>query len=466
MKNVLSIVFAWVFVGSALAQSIQGSWEGVLKVQNFELRILFHISETENGYQSTMDSPDQGAEGIPVTLTTFNSPKVQLEISGLGINYEGTWNKQDTIMGTFTQMGNMLPLTLVRAKEISKKPNRPQEPKPPFSYEVEEVVFHNTKSGLDLAGTITYPTKGEKFPTVVLITGSGAQNRDEELFGHKPFLVIADYLTKQGIAVLRFDDRGEGGSKGSLSGINTEDLAGDVEAALTFLKTRQEVDTHKIGLIGHSEGGIIAPMVAVKDNSVAYIVLMAGPGIPGDSILLKQQDLLSAAYGVSKAKRDQSYTINRGAYDLIKGEKDSEKLKKDLIHYFNQVLQTTNYKQNLSDEVKEEFAKSMVKNLTSPWMRFFLSYDPVPILTKVKCPVLAINGSMDLQVVAEGNLKAIEDALKKGGNKDVTIKEYPGLNHLFQECEIGTPLEYGRIEQTISPSVLKDVTEWILQRAK
>ncbi len=462
-KIVLFLLGICLFYGSLTAESITGKWQGVLKVQSIELSIVFHIMEDAGVYSATMDSPDQGAFGILVTQTAFASPNVQLKIDKLGIHYDGTWDLKDTIQGNFTQMGNSLPLVLQRAKNTEEKPNRPQEPQPPFNYGVEEVIFHNARSGLNLAGTFTYPTHTNHFPAVVLITGSGAQNRDEELFGHKPFFVIADYLTQRDIAVLRFDDRGTGGSEGSLSSINTSDLAGDVEAAVTFVKAQKGVDTLNIGLVGHSEGGIIAPMVAAKDPSIAYLVLMAGTGIPGDSVLLKQQDLISAAYGASQAERAESYAINRGAYTLLKRDKATEEVKEELTAYYATKLQNTAYKKNLNEEERALFTEGVVKNLCSPWMRFFLQYDPAPTLSKVTCPVMALNGSKDLQVVAKDNLSAIEEALKKGGNMNATIIEYSGLNHLFQECETGTPLEYGRIEQTISPVVLKDIAEWILQ---
>lgn len=444
---------------------ISGQWKGVLHVQNIELHLVFHISNTDDLYTATMDSPDQGAYSIPVSKVEFVPPKLSLEITGMGIVYEGNVLSEKEIEGTFTQMGKSFPLNLEKSDGKKEALLRPQEPKAPFPYYTEEVTFNNEKDGFELAGTLTLPKQSGIFPAVILISGSGQQNRDEELFGHKPFLVLADHLTKKGIAVLRFDDRGTGSSKGNYSGSNTKDFAVDVEFALKYLKTRKEIDKTHIGLIGHSEGGMIAPMVAVYTGDVFFMVLMAGTAIPGDELLLIQQRLIAQAYGTSEAELEKAHEINEGAYNIIKSGNDNEELKKELSAYFEQKY-AENEDTEMSKENADKLIKAGVKQLTSPWMSFFIKYDPAPMLTKVDCPVLAINGSKDLQVTAGKNLGAIKKALHQGGNTNVTVKEFPNLNHLFQNCEKGTPLEYGKIEETIAPIVLNEISNWITDIVK
>lgn len=446
-------------------QDISGKWDGLLKVQSIELRLVFHLIKTENGYTATMDSPDQGANGIPVSDAQFVPPILTLKVSAMNIVYEGTLVSDTEMEGTFTQMGNSFPMHLTKSDGKEEVLIRPQEPKPPFPYATEEVTFKNDVEGFDLAGTLTLPNKVGVFPAVVLISGSGQQNRDEEIFGHKPFLVLADHLTKNGIAVLRYDDRGTGASKGNFKASTTKDFAMDAASALNYLKTRKEIDKGKIGLIGHSEGGIIAPMVAIKSNDIAFMVLMAGTAIPGDELLLLQQRLIAKAYGTSETELDKADEINKGAYQIIKSDKSGVEIKTELASYF-----ARKYQENASTEMSKEDADKLIKTgvdqLTSPWMSFFITYDPAPTLGKVKCPVLAINGSKDLQVPPKENLSAIKMALQNGGNMDVTTQEIPRLNHMFQECETGTPLEYSRIEQTFAPVALNEISSWILKETK
>ena len=466
MKNLL-LVFATVCIAlSMYAQDITGQWNGILEVQGTQLRLVFNIDKVENEYSSTMDSPDQGVKGIPVTTTTFGDSTLKIEISNAGIQYEGTLNKDNTFIGTLKQGGQEFPMVLSKEAIKKEEVKRPQEPTKPYPYYSEEVTFQNTKANISLAGTLTLPKKEGYFPVVILITGSGPQNRDEEILGHKPFLIISDYLTRNGIAVLRYDDRGTAESTGDFSTATSADFATDVESAITYLKTRKEINKEKIGLIGHSEGGIIAPMVASKSKDVAFIVLLAGTGIQGDQLLLLQQKLIGKALGMSDEELQKNEIINSQAFDIVNKSKDLEQLKKDLSSYLKQTL-----KDNPNDSIPEgmtedEFVQLQIKKTTNPWMVYFLKYDPAPALTKVKCPVLALNGAKDLQVPAKINLEAIEKALKKGGNKNVTTIELPNLNHLFQECETGSPTEYATIEQTISPTALEEVLNWILKQTK
>jgi len=450
---------------SMYGQDITGEWNGSLSVQGIQLRLVFNISKSDKGYTSTMDSPDQGAKGIPVTSTTFENSTLKLEVTNARIAYTGDL-KDNSIVGTFKQGGQSFPMNLSREKIEKKAIVRPQEPIKPYPYYSEEITFENTKDKITLAGTLTLPKKEGNFPVVILITGSGPQNRAEELLGHKPFLVLSDHLTKNGIAVLRFDDRGTAESKGDFKTATSLDFASDVESAIKYLQTRKEINNKKIGLIGHSEGGIIAPMVTGKSKDISFIVLLAGTGISGDQLLLLQQELIGKATGVSDDELQKAKVINKGAFDIVAKSNNSETLKTDLTNYIKQALKDTPESERPMGMSEDDFVKLQVDQLTSPWMQYFIKYNPAIILEKVKCPVLALNGEKDLQVPPKVNLEAIKKGLEKGGNKKVTIKELPNLNHLFQECETGSPEEYAKIEQTFSPTALTEITNWIITQTK
>lgn len=465
MKKILFIIIASFLSLSIYSQDITGQWNGLLKVQGIQLRLIFHVSQTETGYSAIMDSPDQGANGIPVQTTSFENSIVKFELPNLMIEYEGVL-EGNKITGNFKQGGMSFPLDLAREEQEKEVLVRPQEPKEPYPYYSEEVKFKNAQDDIVLAGTLTMPDKEGKFPAVILISGSGPQNRNEELLGHKPFLVLADHLTKNGIAVLRFDDRGTAESEGDFKTATSFDFAQDVEAALLYLRTRKEINKKKIGLIGHSEGGIIAPMLAAKSKQVDFIVLMAGTGISGDKLLLAQQELIGRASGLSEEALTKIKASNKGAFDIISKSDNLEAIKAGLNDYLKQSLKESGVAALPNGTTEDEFISGQIDQLTSPWMLNFLKYDPAPILEKVKCPVLALNGSKDLQVPANLNLVAIERALKNGKNKHFEIIELPNLNHLFQECETGAPSEYARIEQTISPIALTVITDWIVKRVK
>ncbi len=466
MKKITLILIILLITLSVHGQDITDQWNGILNVQGTQLRLVFNITQTDKGYTSTMDSPDQGAKGIPVTSTSYENSILKLEISTAGIQYEGTLNDKDIFIGTFKQSGQSFPLDLTREKPEKEKIIKPQEPTKPYSYYSEDVKFENEKDKITLAGTLTLPKKEGNFPVVVLISGSGPQNRDEEIMGHKPFLVLADHLTKNGIAVLRFDDRGTAESTGDFATATSLDFATDVESAIIYLQTRKEINNNQIGLIGHSEGGIIAPMVAVESKDINFIILLAGTGIRGDQLLLLQQELIGKAMGVSEEELQKTKSINKAAFDIVIKSTNTESLKTELTSYIKQILKDNPESEKPAGMSDDDFIKLQVDQLTSPWMQYFIKYDPSPILEKVKCPVLAINGKKDLQVPAKVNLEAIEKALEKGGNKKVTIKELPNLNHLFQECNTGSPSEYATIEQTFSPIALTEITNWIMKQVK
>lgn len=465
MKKTTAVVAMMLMALASFAQDITGQWNGLLKVQGIQLRVVFNVSKSADGYSSTMDSPDQGAKGIPVTKTSFENPNIHFEVANAGIVYDGVL-KENEIEGTFKQGGQSFPMNLSR-KAIEKPiVKRPQEPAQPYPYYSEEVSFTNSAANISLAGTLTLPAKEGNYPAVILITGSGPQNRDEELLGHKPFLIIADYLTRHGIAVLRYDDRGTAKSTGNFKTATSADFATDVKAAVAYLKTRKEINVKKIGLVGHSEGGLIAPMVAADSKDVAFIVLLAGPGMQGAPLLLLQQDLIAAASGASEADIKKSNATNKKIFDMVLTIADTAQLKTAVTGIISEAIKNDTAVHLPAGISQEEYVARQVNQLTSPWMLYFLKYDPVPTLQKVKCPVLAINGEKDLQVPPKENLSLIKSALAKGGNKKATIKELPGLNHLFQECKTGSPNEYAEIEQTFSPAALDEIAKWIQMQVK
>jgi pimeloyl-ACP methyl ester carboxylesterase len=463
MKNIFLFVLALIYI-PLFAQDITGSWKGTLKFQGGQIPLIFNISGTGNGHSATMDSPNQGAKGIPVTTVTFSGDNLVLAIPAANIEYRGTLTN-NTVKGTYTQNGNVIPLDLVRGQAEIKK-TRPQEPLKPYPYHTEDVVFRNEKAGITLAGTLSMPKKEGNFPAVVLITGSGGQNRDEELLGHKPFLVLADHLTRSGIAVLRYDDRGVGASQGVFEAATSADFATDAEAAFSYLKTRKEINKKKIGLAGHSEGGTIAPVVAATNPDVAFIVLMAAGNISGDELMMLQNYMLGKASGMPETELTRLGTINRKLYTIIKQESAVPVMKEKLTGVFTTEMKPLLISKGISEDDVTQYINMQVTGLSTPWYTNFIRFDPAATLEKIKCPVLALNGDKDLQVAPIANLEAVKRAGLKSGNKNITAKQLPGLNHLFQESTTGLPAEYGEIDQTISPIVLSEISSWINKQVK
>lgn len=441
--------------------SITGSWNGLLRVQGSELRLVINIEQTENGLTATMDSPDQGAKGLPISKISFADSLLSFEVSNLQVKYLGKKLSSTLIEGTFTQSGYPFPLNLSSEQAVKSAKARAQDPVEPYQYKAQEVTFANQQGGHTLSGTLTIPSKGDKFPAVVLISGSGAQDRNEEIMGHRPFLVIADYLTRNGIAVLRYDDRGVGKSTGDYTEATTADLSTDAMAAVSLLKTIPAVDSDRIGLAGHSEGGIIASMVASQSGDIAYIISLAGSGVGGDSILMLQTQALGEASGMDKDQLCKVAGVNRKIYDAVKITDNDIALTVILTSILSEQMAEIIAMQPQYKEQTEKAIKGQVNAMTSPWMKYFIRYNPQTALEKTKCPVLALNGEKDLQVPAKGNLEAIKTSLERGGNKNVTTHLLPNLNHLFQECTSGLPNEYASIEQTISPTVLEIMAQWI-----
>lgn len=453
----IGLLIGFMFPSLLSAQNISGTWHGKLSLPAGSLTIVFHINQSGEGeYTTTLDSPDQGATNIKTQTTSFKDSVLTIQIPLINASYKGKLNSEHSIAGTFTQ-GMALPLNLEKGE--ANKPKRPQEPQPPFPYRSEEVSVKNAKDGITLAGTLTLPEKGNKFPAVVLVTGSGAQNRDSEIMGHKPFLVIADYLTRNGIAVLRCDDRGTAASQGNHATGTNEDFANDTEAALNYLRSRKDINAKKVGIIGHSCGGTIAFIAAAKDPSVAFVISLAGAAVRGDSLMLKQVELISKSQGMPDAMWPAMKPAIQHRYALLQQtDKTPEELQKELYADVTKTMST----EQLKDLNTAKQLSAQVNSMTSPWYLHFMRYDPTKDLKKIKCPVFALNGEKDIQVDATMNLTAIKQRVSENGNKNVTIKAYPNLNHLFQTCKKGTLAEYGELEETFSPEVLKDMTEWIL----
>ncbi len=441
-----------------------GSWEGRLDVGAQSLRLRFHVKEDAAGrLVGTMDSPDQGARDVPLTRVAAQPEgRLDVELSSAGLRFSGALEEGGArCAGELRQGGLEFPLVLSR---IDPPPpvRRPQTPKPPFPYGVEEARYENEEAEVTITGTLTVPEGEGPFPAALLITGSGPQDRDETLFDHKPFLVLADHLTRRGVCVLRVDDRGVGGTSAGSPDATSEDLAGDVLAGVRFLRGRAEVDPARVGLVGHSEGGLIAPMVAVRaPDEVAYLVLLAGPGVTGEEILLEQAALLSRAEGGDEESIAANRRLQEVLFEVLKEHPDASRA--DLTIRLRKAFAA--HEELLPEGASADaLIAQQVRQLASPWMRFFLTYDPRPTLAAVRCPVLAVNGEKDLQVPSRLNLDAIGAALREGGADDVTLLELPSLNHLFQTCETGAFSEYDAIEETFAEAALEEISTWIVAR--
>lgn len=451
--------------GAQLSQSSSptGTWEGKLNVSTVNLRLVLRIVETNGILTATMDSPDQGTRGMVVNDVIVRNDSLLFTVVSVQGRYAGAISSDGTtIDGQWSQGPVSLPLLLRRADGLQEPSHHAQEPVKPYPYTAEDVTFSNTAAGNTLAGTLTTPSSGGPFPAVILISGSGPQNRDGMILGHKPFLVLADALTRRGIAVLRFDDRGFGQSTGNFAKATTQDFATDVQAGIHYLQSRPDIDARRIGLIGHSEGGLIAPMVAVQSSDVAFLVLLAAPGFAGETILQQQAALINRGSGKSEDFINANTALQQRMFAAVKKSKDTAEIRKNLETAF---AEATPAERQLIEEAQITTDTEM-RSLSSPWLRFFLSYDPIPALKQIRVPVLAITGSKDVQVPPKENLAAIEKALKEGKNTAITIKELPGLNHLFQTATTGLPSEYNAIDETFSPEALQLIGNWIEKQTR
>ncbi len=451
MKTII-LFFSLLFSFSSFAQ-IEGTWHGNIEIPNQKLPFVIHITKEGNELKATFDSPDQGAFDIEMPEIRFENNTLHLAHPQMMMTYEGTLINENAINGTFKQGGQSFTLNLTKGEF---KRNRPQEPQPPFSYKTEDITFENKEAGIKLAGTLTIPNGNKKFPVVVLVAGSGPNDRNEELFGHKPFLVLADHLTKNGYAVLRYDKRGVASSEGDFASATVFDFANDTKAAINYLKNRKEIDNDKIGILGHSEGGMVAQIIVSEDTSLDFIILMAAPGIKGSEVLILQTDILAKTMEVPESTRAINKKVNNDIYNIIMESNDIDLAKKELFAYYES-------HSSLSQLSKEQI-NQQVLNSTTDWTRAFLKFNPQDYLPKINCHVLAINGTKDLQVTSVENLAGISKGLGMKGN--LKIISYEGLNHLFQAATTGLPDEYGMIETTIEPKVLEDIVQWLNEKVK
>lgn len=459
---VLSLALA--FASTANAQrkprELIEFWKGTIDEGGEKMEMGLKVFRKTNGsLTAKFSSYSQGATDIPVQFEKYNDTYT-FEIPLAKFVYSGTLNEsKDKITGKITQRGNVTELNFTKTDlDGAPKFNRPQNPKEPVPYESEEVRYKNSQQNTELAGTLTMPRGDGPFPVAITISGSGPADRNESHSDHKPFLIIADHLARRGIAVLRYDDRGVGESKGEHSGATSADLATDVEAGIDFLKTHPNIDADRIGLIGHSEGGLIAPMVAAQRTDVNFIVLLAGTGVNGGEILKSQSTAMMEADGKSAEALD----ANRKAHDAVFSilENNPEATPGEIEAAGKAFVDS------IDDETARELAEPMVEHLVglmnSRWVSFFVKHDPAKTLAKVKCHVLAINGEKDLQVVCDLNLKPIEKALRAGSPESFKVVRLSNVNHMFQETDgSGSPDDYGKIEQTFSPKALRVVSSWI-----
>jgi alpha/beta superfamily hydrolase len=463
------IILLWTFFATTvLAQNstkVIGTWEGKINV-GVSLRVVFNFTKDSSGnIKGTTDSPDQGVKGIPCTNIIVRNDSLFLEIQSLKATYAGKIENDSTINGQLTQ-GRSIDLALKKVLKVSSL-FRPQTPQPPYSYAIEDIEYDNADKSLRYGATITIPKGKGPFPSVLLITGSGPQNRDEEILGHKSFAVIADHLTKNGFIVLRVDDRGMGKSTGDFSRSTTADFTKDANVSLDYLKHRKEVDVKHLGIIGHSEGGMIAPMIASERKDIDFIILLAGPG-EKISALMEEQNvavLISAGF-----KKDAAEAYGKLYHNMIPAIITSNNINEakvkltkvieewKMVTPENIIIATTGI---TNDSTQKQYVNTFASSLSTPWFKYFLQFDPQLYLIKLHCKVLALNGDRDLQVNSKTNLAAITASLKKSKSPAYQVKEMPGLNHLFQHCKKCTVQEYGELEETFSPEVLKLMSDWI-----
>lgn len=465
-KNLISSLVMLLFSCFLMAQNseITGSWKGAIFVGNDHLNLMLHIRAQSNGLTATLDSPDQMALGIPVESVDFTNDTLVLKLPALQAGYQGILINKNQIEGRWTQAGMTFDLNLIRITDETEGPLRPQLPVPPYPYATEEVSIQNPNTGVTLAGTLTIPRGRGPHPAILLISGSGPQNRDEEIAGHKPFLVLADFLTRNGIATLRYDDRGVAGSSGAFEGATTVDFMHDAEAAFQYLLAQGRIDRNRCGLVGHSEGGMIAQMMAASQKEVRFIVLLAAPGVPTHELMLTQARLIAKTQGASENEIKFSGESNSAIFDILRNENDLDVARELVNIEMERLAENLSGQDTARKSMLTEQLISGVESVFTPWFLFFINYDPAEYLSNVKCPVLALNGGKDVQVEAISNLEAIKHTLEASGNKQVTTKLFPELNHLFQTAKTGAPREYAQIEETFSEEAMQLISDWIKKR--
>ena len=442
-----------IFVSASLfSQDLKGTWNGDLDLNGISLAIVVNI----NGFSAdsiTMDSPEQSAFGIKVDKAEFGDNGFKLEIVSLKASLIGENPVGDSIKCEFTQYGTSFPLTLKRGNYVPKP--KKQDPKD-FPYIVEDVEIFNPETNVKLAGTLTAPYDYKCDKIVILVSGSGLQNRNEEILGHKPFLVLSDYLTRNGIAVIRYDDRGFAKSTGDATNATTYDLSLDAESVVKFNKNDSRLKDMKIGIIGHSEGGMIAPMVAARNSNVDFVVMLAGPAVNIWQLMARQNYDVLKSNGIPEDIAKQYAQLASKTYKILNDKKSSIDDKKA------KVRANMNEMEKLAPSgYDEETLQANLDELFTPWMSYFIDFNPQDYLCKVKVPILALNGDKDVQVYSKDNLAGVEKAMKKAKNSNYKILELKGLNHLFQKCIFGSPNFYGRNEETFNEDAMKTISEWI-----
>lgn len=461
MKKIVGIFLCLFLATTCRSYGIVGDWGGPVKYGDKALQIVLHVRVTDSVYTVTLDVPDQWIYGLPASVAEYRDSLLFVKWDKLNVTFTGK-TVGNELQGTLRENSVEVAVALKRGKYPDYTQRRPQEPKPPFPYRSEEVNIYNAKDSVTLAGTLTLPEGKGPFPAVVLVTGSGQQNRDEELMGHKPFAVIADYLTRRGIAVLRYDDRGVGQSTGNFGLATSANFALDALAVFDYLASRPEVASNKVGIVGHSEGGTIVFMAAAQNPEVAFVVSLAGAATRGDSILLKQNKALLAP-STPDSTANAYVDVIRDIFRL------QESYPVEYLRTHSDSLAKELFPAGSRGSLPGSMRLNAMILLTTPegmWMRYFKQNDPKPYILATRCPVLAINGTKDVQVDAAINLGLIERYAAESGNKRVTAKAYDGLNHLFQHAVTGSPNEYAQIGETISPEVLADIADWILQTAR
>ena len=451
---------------AVVMDSFSGTWNGHIELEKTKLAMVLHLSQDDDGkWRGALDSPEQGAMGIPVDLASVNGKEIYCEIKSAGASIKATLSEDSqTIEGMWVQ-GEKYSFRLHRSSVPKIVLHRPQTPRAPFPYRTEDITFENKTAKIRLAGTLTLPDGTGPHPAIVLISGSGAHNRDEEMNEHKVFFVIADYLTRKGVAVLRYDDRGTGESTGAFSGTTTLDFADDAISAVEYLSGRSDILVEQIGLLGHSEGGIVAPIAEVKSGKVAFVVLLAGPGVDGEQLLYEQSRRIIASNGGSEEVIEENRLVQEELFRIVATESNAS-IAETKLKQLSETKAAQHKENGWSNQKIEEWNSAFQADCTrvnSPWFRMFLTLDPADWLRRVRAPILVINGDRDTQVVPDQNLPAIENALKLGGHSSYVIKRLPQLNHQLQTCKTGSPEEYREIEETIAPIALEAVAEWVLK---
>jgi len=451
---------------SCFSQTFEGDWNALLNVYGQELSLVLHLTQKEGKWTGTLDSPDQKANGMQLSTVETKGKELSFTLKDLSLSYQGEILPDGTIGGTFRQGTFSTGLAFNRSILDRMKANRPQEPLAPFPYLAEEVTFSNGKAGITFSGTLTTPSNidSRTIPCIILISGSGSQDRNEEILGHKPFLLLADQLTRAGYAVLRYDDRGTGKTDGQFEGATSKDFSEDVVSAIEFLKTIPVIDNQKIVLMGHSEGAMIATMVAAQKPEVYGVVSLAGPGVLGSILLKEQQILITKANGAGKKEIKEISTFDDEFFPILAGESVETNAKA----YLEKVSKKYSEKDLKKSGVlnREQWVDETYKAFVNPWMIFFLKYQPENDLRKITCHYLAMNGTLDLQVASVTNLKSITEHCNPPAGKVKKIVSLPGLNHLFQPTMTGNPIEYGKIETTFDAKAIDEILLFMKEISK